>query len=465
MEAEPRVLIVDESISARMNMAAVLRSAGFVVAEAADGVAAARAVLVEHFDAVVTAQSMPGISGLQLCRFLQSDPRSAAIPVVLTSPAPGRELPFWGARVGAAGVVATHALDDLVVLLRNTLAFADARSSFQSTAIPADAVQQRVAALLDRDLSDAILSSEVRKVGQKPRDGTFGSLAAVSASLAGLISQLLAARWFWLATSEHRYIHCADGAEVEARAHLEGVVGGRCGDDISVAMDGRFDGDGIATESHVVSFGDEELGVIGVGASRADGLTRLPLVARELAGPLQVCLLLVRATKLAVTDALTDLPNRRSATDTLQREIEFSRRHGLSVAVLLFDLDHFKQVNDVHGHASGDRALVATARALKSAVRGSDIAARWGGEEFLVIVRNSTEIGAVSAAERVRSATEATRVINDVGDVIPLTVSCGVATLSQSDTLAELVARADRALYLAKANGRNRIVYGPELSQ
>ncbi|CAN5436862.1 hypothetical protein BH09MYX1_BH09MYX1_16010 [soil metagenome] len=460
MTTEARILVVDDSVAVRLKVAITLRRAGFFVVEAADGVSAAQAVLAQRFDAIVTDQSMPAMSGLHLCRLLQSDPRTASLPVVLLTASTGREVSFWAARCGAAGVVAKDDLDELVPMLRSILAFADERPEFPLTTMTRESVQARIAELLERDLSDAILAGEVRKVGQQLRDGAIGDLGALSASLAGLVTQLLSARWFWLSTSEHTYVFCADGAEAEARAHLEAVVGCPRGEVVTVAVDGRFDGDGIAMESHPIAFGGEEIGLIGVGAARADGFTRLPLVARELAGPLQVCLLLVRATRFAITDALTGLHNRRSATDTLQREIEFARRHGLSVAAVLVDLDPFKKINDLHGHASGDRALVAAAAAINDAVRGSDFAARWGGEEFLVIVRNATAAGAITAAERVRTGIAAAIVTNDEGAIISLTASCGVATLSELDTLNELVARADRGLYAAKANGRNRVERG-----
>lgn len=161
----------------------------------------------------------------------------------------------------------------------------------------------------------------------------------------------------------------------------------------------------------------------------------------------------LRATQehLALTDELTDLANRRGGENVLRREIARSRRAGVPLAVVLFDIDHFKSVNDRFGHASGDEVLCVVARTLSGTLRGSDIAVRWGGEEMLAILPGIGAAGARVAAEHVRAAVAA----RELGEVGHVTVSGGVAELEAGDDEVTLVARADAMLYEAKSAGRN----------
>ncbi len=160
---------------------------------------------------------------------------------------------------------------------------------------------------------------------------------------------------------------------------------------------------------------------------------------------------------LAFTDALTELPNRRGIEDSLRREISRSSRYRRELAIVVFDIDHFKRVNDVHGHAGGDRALKAVAGCVRAKLRASDALGRWGGEEFLVVAPETGSAGAASLAEKLRAAVEA---LAPEGLGV-ITASWGVAVLSPTETLESVVQRADAALYDAKSAGRNRVVSAP----
>ena len=157
----------------------------------------------------------------------------------------------------------------------------------------------------------------------------------------------------------------------------------------------------------------------------------------------------------AATDALTGLPNRRSMDDTLKRLIAQSDRQGTPLAAVMLDLDHFKAINDRHGHDHGDLVLAGVADVLGTMVRGTDFAARTGGEEFVVLLPTTDSDGAVRAAEKLRSAIE-TRMFP--GLERPVTASLGVALYPRDAADPETLMRlADRALYTAKRNGRNRV--------
>lgn len=165
----------------------------------------------------------------------------------------------------------------------------------------------------------------------------------------------------------------------------------------------------------------------------------------------------------ATTDPLTKLKNRRAFFQQGDQNIALSKRYKTELSVLILDVDHFKKVNDQHGHQAGDEALVIVANVLNSVVRTGDMVARIGGEEFVALLPETNRLGAAVLADRIRAAIERTE-FHYAGKPVPLTVSIGMASLGAEsvDSLEELMGIADRRLYLAKNNGRNRICVNDE---
>ena len=166
-----------------------------------------------------------------------------------------------------------------------------------------------------------------------------------------------------------------------------------------------------------------------------------------------------RGLELSVIDQLTGLYNRRYMTNQLQQYMHRAVMGGKPLSVMMLDIDHFKLINDTHGHQAGDEVLQELADRLRQNIRPMDVACRPGGEEFLVILPETPGDLAYAAAERVRRAIAAGKfnVLSDTREVA-VTVSAGVsALLGPHDTMADLLARADSALYAAKSAGRNRV--------
>jgi diguanylate cyclase len=160
---------------------------------------------------------------------------------------------------------------------------------------------------------------------------------------------------------------------------------------------------------------------------------------------------------LSSTDGLTGLPNHTAWLQAVDRELARCRRTAQRAAVLMIDLDHFKAINDSHGHAAGDAVLRQVAQVLRQALRAQDLPGRYGGEEFGVLLPGSDAGGAETIAERIRARIEAA--VPEAGRAVRVTASIGCAALEPADEgAAAWVARADRALYRAKAAGRNRAV-------
>lgn len=170
--------------------------------------------------------------------------------------------------------------------------------------------------------------------------------------------------------------------------------------------------------------------------------------------PLRNACQYITIEQAALTDALTSVPNKRALDEHLQRASRLSDRHGEEYALILCDLDHFKSVNDQHGHVVGDHLLRLTAESIGGAIRNSDSVYRFGGEEFAILLPHTGENEARDVADRIRLAVSSLRV--DCGGAeLAVTISCGVARHLPEEGASQWIARADEALYRAKDHGRN----------
>lgn len=192
------------------------------------------------------------------------------------------------------------------------------------------------------------------------------------------------------------------------------------------------------------------MGMIHLLSARLGRLrARLSAQKRELREALQ------RIGALATRDSLTGLLNRRAAQDELRRLAEDMARSGEPIVVALADLDHFKRVNDNHGHAGGDRVLEAFSRLAAQALRPGDCVARWGGEEFLFVLPGLDEPEAAACLDRLRRSLAATP-IDGVPGLAPMSFSAGVSRCRGVDDIQASIERADHSLYAAKRTGRGR---------
>jgi diguanylate cyclase (GGDEF)-like protein len=164
-----------------------------------------------------------------------------------------------------------------------------------------------------------------------------------------------------------------------------------------------------------------------------------------------------RLSTMAIRDKLTGLYNRHFIVEQLERQHDLFVRYGTACSIVLLDIDHFKQVNDRHGHAVGDDVLVAFSRRVETELRQGDIFARYGGEEFMLVLAGTDQAAALHLANRIRS-TIAGAPLLDQPMPLDITASFGVAQISSAETVEDWLNRADQALYRAKANGRNCVM-------
>lgn len=200
-------------------------------------------------------------------------------------------------------------------------------------------------------------------------------------------------------------------------------------------------------------------------AAQVGALTALILVPTIGAFVLRLLFQLERARArlavLATQDALTGVHNRRYFFEIAEREWQRCKRYGEESALLLIDADNFKAINDLHGHLCGDKLLVAIARAVRATLRSTDLMARFGGEELVILLPHTDPLGALDVAERIRERVAGGR-LDWHGEKVGITVSVGVASYGGDDrTLDALVHDADLALYAAKKAGRNCVRAAP----
>jgi two-component system cell cycle response regulator len=167
--------------------------------------------------------------------------------------------------------------------------------------------------------------------------------------------------------------------------------------------------------------------------------------------------ILSKLENLAITDGLTKLYNLRHFYNLLEVEIDRCRRYGHSLALLLLDIDNFKVYNDTYGHLEGDKVLVKIGQIIRSCLRTMDSAYRYGGEEFTVILPETSAQEANNVASRIRTAVELENFLPEPGNAVIVTISIGVTEYHSKESLSDFIKRADQAMYLSKEKGRNTI--------
>jgi two-component system, cell cycle response regulator len=459
VHAWPRLLLIDPFDSGRAVLAERLRLQGFTVVECADGADGAVAALESPPAAVIADLTMPSISGVQLCRLLRAEPGTATVPVILRG-AEGRRNHFWAEQAGAYAYVPKGRMGELVRALRRAIESQGAPSDFFVVASTEGLdVRERIATHLDAALFDSVIAAEIRRLGTSE---SFDRLADL---LSQFVSQVTSYRWIALLRHESLRLAMHTNPAARERSLAEATAAFKVSGSTPLVVieddDAVADDAGPAVLCEPIYFGEQCIGRFAL-APRApehrDDSLLVSTIVRELGGALRMATLVEESRFLATTDTLTGLFNRRAFVESTGRELARTRRYKDKLSVILLDVDHFKHINDRRGHAAGDVVLAATGQLLSNAVRNCDIVARWGGEEFVLLLP-STDINAAQlVAERIREQLASAQIRDPSGELVPVTASFGVAAYAENETLEQLVDRADHAMYLAKSSGRNRVV-------
>jgi diguanylate cyclase (GGDEF)-like protein/PAS domain S-box-containing protein len=274
---------------------------------------------------------------------------------------------------------------------------------------------------------------------------------------------------------DNRILYWSNGAERITGFAADEVVGSHCSDNVLIHVDDkgmRLCESDLCPASKTIQDGkkrETEIYLHHKNGHRLPVLTRILAVRGsdgEIIGAVEVFTdnrlaaetknRIAELEKLALIDPLTKIGNRRYAEIQLHRSLNEMNRYGWPFAVFFMDIDHFKTINDTHGHDTGDRVLQTVAKTIVKSMRPSDVLGRWGGEEFLAIIPNcgQSEIGFVG--NKMRSLVEQSYVWNDPGPV-RVTLSVGGTSARPEDSISTLISRADKLMYRSKENGRNRV--------
>jgi two-component system, cell cycle response regulator len=473
-----RVLVVDDSEVTRAILARTLRGAGFEVLEARDGAEGAMTALRERPALVVTDLEMPTMDGFPLLRLLKADPASAHMPVLILTSHGEAASRYWGLRTGAdAYLTKDHRPGELVETVSRLVKEANASPRAAAGAGALDPqgigpveVLARVARHLDASLLQATVLNTLLERGMAANDFHEAALGALET-----LGQLVDAQFFAVAVAE------IDAGMIQIL--LQDPVRQT---DVEVLTEVLVKAMGAAAEAPVETRIGGERGAVRVDLERtvwlplavrdATGiLAYLPRDPHELAastgvlvetllGHLALVLdnarLSQRLHELSTLDGLTRQLNHRVIYDRLTEELDRARRYKYPLSVVLCDFDHFKEVNDTHGHLAGDAVLREGAAVLRKCLRSTDLLGRYGGEEFLAVLPQVDLGAARQAAERLRQGLENYPVRLPGGVEVHITASFGVADrdeIAGSPRGDLLVSLADRRLYEAKAAGRNRV--------
>ena len=458
-----RLILIDSS-EGRHALADRLAMQGYTVDVAAEAAEGAKFALERACAVVVADLWMPSISGVQLCRLLKSEPSTAHVPVILRGSWGHRDR-FWAERAGAGAYVAKGRVGDLMraiqvsierSMLGNTRPVAASRSADLD-------VRDRIAELLDQALFDSVIASEVRSLS------VLGDFERLFDRFSQLVTQITSYRWLALLTeAPARFaVHAHPNLRAVAEREATAAAGVARPPTLRIEDEDPFaESEGPPAIVEPIWFGTEIIGKLAIAcrapAHPGDRVLASAL-ARELGAPLRIVTLVEESQRQTRIDALTSLLNRRALLPLLDAEIHRARRYKSPLALMLIDVDHFKQVNDRYGHGIGDQVLAAIGqvlaaigRTLTSTLRTCDLIARWGGEEFVAVLPSTDLDGARLAGERLREAVQGLT-IKTIAGAVPVTISLGVALYGGDETDDAFVDRADRAMYLAKTSGRNRV--------
>lgn len=481
-----RVLLVDGSETVVEMLSWLLGSAGYAIETAGDGMKGMRAAFRRVPDLVVMSTRLPRLDGIQACRLLKSEPATRDVPVILlTSEEAGADR-LHAARAGADRCLLRDVSpEEALPAVRECLAGKTPRaeSGADPGAAPPDDIEilSRVNGVLEATLFEASLLNEIASVGREVDD-----FEATARELFRLLREIAPAEAMGAVFSDGVYSEgvsifpdeAGDPFRAEVRRRTERLrdeAGVPFAPDRAVwtGIQGGFRGsDGVAPGSLVsgavcaVRAGEMVKGIMAVysrteGAALGGAATKETLL-RQAFMVLENAWLYRQIARISVTDGLTGLTNVRHFREQAQREHFRARRHHDTYSVLMMDIDHFKKINDVHGHPVGDIVLREMAAIFRDAVRLTDHPARYGGEEFIVFLPRTRLPEAAIVGERIREAVER-KVFAAPSPMVRCTVSIGIADyLPGTDgTETTVIGRADQALYSAKCGGRNRVVCSP----
>lgn len=443
-----RILVVDDQAANVRLLEARLQAEYFDVCTATSGEQAITVARAEQPDLILLDVMMPVMDGYETCARLKDDPSTRHIPVVMVTALDQREDRIRGLEAGADDFL-TKPIDDVTM-------FARVRSLLRLKAV-LDELRYRESnsamSGLSGDVQDDVdNTSRIVIVSTDPR--------ATERYASAMPTQ-----------AQVRETHEPGDAIAAARDDADLLIVDLTANDYDgLRLCARVRSDAATRQLPILAIvrPDDVQHAVRALDLGVNDIVHRPVDAGELAARARTQLRRKRyadrlrshldeGMELAVTDTLTGLHNRRYISSRLRQAMDSASNGGAPVSLLLADIDHFKTINDTHGHEAGDQVLRDFSSRLLTGLRALDLAARYGGEEFVVVMPGAGMAEAEIAAERLRSSVAGSDFKLGDGTKVPVTVSIGVAQARRGEAIDSLLRRADEALYVAKNAGRNQV--------
>lgn len=453
--AAPRIILLEPSAERRNVLAGRLRAQGYDVEPTGSPEDAANRALANPPSALIADLWMDGISGVQLCRLLKAEAATAHVPVILRGYEDAQHDRFWAERAGAMAYVPKGRVGQLVRELARARAIAsDDGGFFTFLSEEAGSIRDRIAHHLDRALREAVLAAEVRALA------TCESFDRLFDLFSQFLCQVCSYRWLAVYVPEIDKIAIHTSPALAAAARSEALAALNCTGATELMIEDDDATDACADEPICIDaiFASTQIARIALAPceERDEANELASIIARELGGPLRMALLVETSRRLAMYDPLTGILNRRAFASAAAEMVADADDTKSPIAVLLLDIDHFKAINDEHGHRAGDSVLRAVGACLCEHTREADICARWGGEEFVIAMPGTDKADGIVLGERLREKIAALE-IRDGDTTLSVTASFGLAIRTGKRDIHEVVEQADHAMYTAKVGGRNRL--------
>jgi two-component system cell cycle response regulator len=453
-----RILVVDDVATNRLILKAKLAAAYYDVLEADCGQAAFDVAKAEQPDVILLDIMMPDMDGYQVCEMLKACPETSHIPVVMVTAHSSPKERIRGLAVGADDFL-VKPINDLALfarvrnLLRVKMMFDELKlrdstsrelglSDFLETGDAAAPVRQTVMLAPAAKAQGAAWKAQISKMENVEVLGSCAEREALNMARFEQPDAVIVHQRLMEDGDSLRLVSALRARPETRQAVMIYVVADGAIETAAKALD-------LGTSDYILEpFEPEELTL------RLDTQLRRKRYSDQLRSNVRDGL------KMAMIDPLTGLYNRRYATQHMQKIVGRARESGNSFAVMMLDLDKFKRINDTQGHDAGDLVLKEFSHRIQENVRGVDLVARMGGEEFLVVMPDASDVVARHVSERLRRAVESKPFVTAAGEEMTITVSIGVAIGQPGDDdPVVMIKQADTALYTAKSNGRNLVAF------
>ncbi|HDD43279.1 MAG TPA: diguanylate cyclase [Candidatus Desulfofervidus auxilii] len=471
--AKAKVLLVDDSPFVLAMLSALLQSEGYEVITAQDGLTAIELTYTENPDIILLDVMMPKMNGYQVARLLKFEEQTKHIPIIIFT---SKDKPidrFWGLQTGADAYLVKEEEHDK--LLKTIELLLKKRPTISHTGISLERpsyldILIKTNDLLDRKLYEATIINRITELGKK--------IPEISAAVKGVfkhVEELLPYEIAALFLAEQEKSRFFILTKSKISEEMVQKISKHCKDFLEKEKDMDFPD----PEITVFESGSEEIkdsqntyfalfssegGIYTLFFFYGEAVAKLGQSEKEILNLilehasiiLENAYLYEKIRLKSITDELTGLYNRRYFLERLEMEWERAKRYKRPISLLLLDIDYFKKINDTYGHLAGDRVLRTLGKIVSQHMRRSEIAGRYGGEEFAILAPETDAESAVKLGERLRKTIE--NYSFPINGYINLTISIGVADAIGVNSVTEFIQRADNALYKAKEAGRNRVV-------